>query len=138
VIDMTTILAFVAAHMGFLWSDARFRIVGSEVSTSNGGDALLVVESEHLRLRFACDRRQLLLDFQPVAVAEARDWFSVDLIRRLFLGRREMSAVLDESYADFLGRNLEEIDDRFSPQNWPETRRDLRRLERVRAEEMFG
>jgi hypothetical protein len=37
-IAMAMILAFIVANMGFLWSGARFRIVGSEISTVNGGD----------------------------------------------------------------------------------------------------
>ena len=61
---MTQILAFIAAHMGYLWDRARFRIVGSEVTTSNGGDAFLLVESTNVRLRFVQDRRQLSLEFQ--------------------------------------------------------------------------
>jgi hypothetical protein len=79
---MTQILAFIATHMGFLWQGAHFRIVGSEVTTSNGGDAYLMVESDVLRMRFVRDRGQLLLDFQPSARGPSSSWFSVDLIRR--------------------------------------------------------
>jgi hypothetical protein len=135
---MTMILVFIAAHMGFLWDGASFKITGSDVSTSGGGDALLVVESRHLRLRFVCDRRQLLLDFQPSVTPDEKEWFSVDLIRRLFLGERERSAVLDESYATFLRAHMDDIDGRFSIENWPTTHLELRRLKKVRAREMFG
>src|ERR1700722_9258077 len=116
---MTRILAFIVNYMGFLWSGARFRIVGSEVSTSNGGDALLLVESSQLRLRFVSDRTQLLLDFQPSETVNPNEWFSIDLIRRIILGNREFSALLDESYVEFLQRNLDEIENRFSNENWP-------------------
>jgi hypothetical protein len=30
---MTLILIFIAAHLGFLWDGARYRIVGSRVTT---------------------------------------------------------------------------------------------------------
>ena len=135
---MTRILAFIVNYMGFLWSGARFRIVGSEVSTSNGGDALLLVESSQLRLRFVSDRTQLLLDFQPSETVNPNEWFSIDLIRRMILGNREFSAVLDESYVEFLQRNLDEIENRFSNENWPIPRSQLQALKKKRAEEMFG
>jgi hypothetical protein len=135
---MTKILAFIVSYMGFLWTGARFKIVGSEVSTSNGGDALLLVESRHLRLRFVCDRTQLLLDFQPTGTSAPNEWFSVDLIRRMLLGTRETSAVLDASYAAFLWEHLDEIERRFSDENSAETRRQLKELKVKRAKEMFG
>ena len=80
---MNLILAFIAAHMGYLWDGARYRITGSEVSTSNGGDALLLVESEELRLRFVRDRGQLFLDFQPSFSSPDGAWFSIDLVLSL-------------------------------------------------------
>jgi hypothetical protein len=135
---MTRILAFIANYMGFLWAGARFKIVGSEVATSNGGDALLLVESRDLRLRFVCDRTQLLLDLQPTRTQTPSEWFSIDLIRRVLLGKREDSALLDESYAVFLKEQLDEIERRFSDENWSETRPELQKLKLKRAKELFG
>lgn len=135
---MRLIQAFLAAHMGFLWHGARFRIVGSQVTTSNGGDALLLVESDRVRLRFLCDRRQLMLELQPSHAAPSEAWYSIDLVRRLFLGRREASALLDESYAAFLEKHLDEVEDRFSSERWISTRVELEALRAQRAKEMFG
>lgn len=134
---MTQILSFLAAYMGFLWEGARFRITDSVVATSNGGDSLLVVESSATRLRFVQDRTQLFLDVQAVA-GPASEWFSIDLLRRLYTGRREYSAVLDESYADFVHRHLTEIDERLGPDQWQETYRELRKLKDISAKERFG
>ncbi len=134
---MPQILSFIAAYMGYLWDGARFRIIDSELTEANGGDSTLLVESEVLRLRFVTDKRQLFLDLQPVA-SPAKDWYSVDLVRRLFLGERERSAVLDESYADFIGAHLDDIEARFAPDRWPETQAALKKLKVVRSKEMFG
>ncbi|MFI6267211.1 hypothetical protein [Micromonospora sp. NPDC051006] len=134
---MTQILAFIVTYMGFLWSDAHFKIVGSEVTLVNGGDALLVLESPTVRLRFVRDRGQLFLDFQP-AVEQGDEWYSVDLVRRLLLGKREYSAVLDESYAQFLASHLREVEERFDESRWEMTRKDLKELKVRRAKEMFG
>ncbi len=135
---MALIIAFIAAHMGFLWEQARFRIAGSEVTSINGGNAFLLVESDVLRLRFVCDRGQLLLDFQPVAGDTVSDWFSVDLIRRLLLGKPETSGLLDESYATFIGQHLGAIEDCFRGERWPATQAELKRLKVKRAKELFG
>ncbi|MBO3746171.1 hypothetical protein J5X84_08865 [Streptosporangiaceae bacterium NEAU-GS5] len=134
---MTQILLFIAAYMDYLWKDARFRITGSEVSTSFG-NALLHVESENLRIRFVSDRGQLLLGFQPAGPAASKEWYSIDLVRRLFLHQREDSSVLDPSYARFLEENLAEVEARFTGERWPDTRADLKKLEAKRSKEMFG
>lgn len=135
---MTMILAFIVANMGFLWSGARFRIVGSEISTVNGGDALLTIESDVLRLRFVCDRGQLFLDFQAKFAQQQSVWFSVDLVRRLFLGRPESSGVLDDAYAVFIRENLPDIERCFDDANWSTTYARLKELKTKRAKEMFG
>lgn len=128
---------FLAEHLDFL-SDEGFREAGSEQTGHNGGDAWLVMESDRLRLRFVRDRGQLLLDLQPVAPTSHREWFSVDLVRRLCRGRPERSAVLDEGYADFLREQLPDLVVRFAPDRWPRTREELVELKRVRSREMFG
>jgi hypothetical protein len=135
---VTLILEFIAAHMGFLWAGARYRITGSEVSTSNGGDALLLVESEELRLRFVRDRGQLFLDFQPSSSSANGEWFSIDLVRRLKTGQREETAELDEGYASFVHEHLQEIEHQFSAEGWPATSATLKKLKAKRAKELFG
>lgn len=135
---MTLILAFIAAHMGFLWDGARYRITGSEVATSNGGDALLLVECEELRLRFVRDRGQLFLDFQPSFSSPDGEWFSIDLVRRLHTGQREETAELDEGYASFVHEHLQAIEHQFGAEEWPATLASLKKLKAKRAKELFG
>ena len=135
---MTLILAFIASQMGFLWKGARFWIAGSEITTSNGGDAYLLVESDTLRLRFVRDRGQLLLDFQPREHGELREWFSVDLIRSLFHGEPETLGVLDESYASIVRDHLDEIEASFAQARWTTTQSELKRLKAKCAKVMFG
>lgn len=133
---MTQLLEFIVKYMGFLWKDARFKISDSVVGTSNGGDALLLVESQTMRLQFIRDKTQLFLYFQPT-VGEKR-WYSVDLIRRLFTGRQEESGLLDQSYAKFIEQNLDQIERLFSSEEWESTCSDLRKLKKQRAKELFG
>lgn len=135
---MARILEFIVNYMSFLWEEARFRIAGSEVTVTSSGDAWLIVESSHLRLRFISDRAQLLLDLQPRETAAPSEWFSIDLIRRMILGRPEESGVLDASYAEFIKERLGRIEEMFSSDSWPETRAQLKKLMVKRSKEMFG
>jgi hypothetical protein len=134
---MTKILAFIAQHMGYLWVGARFQIVGSQPGSSKV-NAILFVESSRLRLRFLSDRGQLFMDFGPVTGAGPNDWFSIDIVRRMLQGKPEKSAELDPSYAEFVRDNLDEIEARFSEENWPATRETLHKLELQRSKELFG
>jgi hypothetical protein len=131
---MNLILAFLVRHLSGIWAYG-FQIEKSVASSSNGGDALLNLSSENLRISFVCDRRQVSMEFCP---ADSKATFSIDLIRRLFLDEREMSAVLDDGYGSFLSSNLREIVELFDPSRVEVTVTKLEALKRVRAKEMFG
>jgi hypothetical protein len=133
---MAAILEFLLKHCPFLWEHDRYRFVHSEVAESFGGDALLILESESLRLRFTRDRGQLLLTLQ--ATEPGAEWFSVDLIWRMLAGEKPESAELNEEYAAFLAENLDEIERRFGRPRYERTAAELRELELERARELFG
>ncbi|GGF44885.1 hypothetical protein GCM10011519_18400 [Marmoricola endophyticus] len=128
--------AFVVEHMSYLW-DGGFQLVRSEVTDHNGGDGALVVEGGDLRIRIVQDRSQLLLDLQRRADG-GDEWFPIDLVRRLYTGERERSAVLDDGYAALLGEVLPDLQRRFAADRWPQTRERLKILKRLRSTEMFG
>lgn len=134
---MNDILEFLVRCCAFLWKDARFRIVDSQVTTVMGGDAWLLVASETLELRFVRDRGQLFLDLRPAGVAE-KQWFSIDLVWRLLLDRKRDSAELDTAYAELLAEHLDELERRFAPAQWPQTRTELKGHERKRSKDLFG
>jgi hypothetical protein len=96
-----------------------------------------LVPDHRIRVQLVCDRQQLFLDFQP-AWSDRTKWYSNDLVRRMFTGERERSAVLDESYAQFVCDNLQEIERRFERSNWDETESTLKALQRKRDKERFG
>ncbi|WP_141692831.1 hypothetical protein [Leifsonia xyli] len=109
------------------------------MTTINSGDAVLFVESSTIRMRFTRDRGQLFLDLSP-AVGDGRsdEWYSIDLVRRLFTGRPETSSVLDASYAEFVERRIEDIEQCFEAERWPATRTELKKIKVRRAKERFG
>jgi hypothetical protein len=137
VIAVSAIMGFISAHMKFLWEGARYQIVGSLVSTVNGGSSYLDVASDVLRMRFTLDKGELFLDFRRPG-GGGEEWYSVDLIRRWFTGRRETSGLLNESYAHFVEENLVAIEQLFSSKNWPSAQEELEQLAQQRAQEMFG
>lgn len=134
---MIRILEYLIRHCPFLLTSPAYRFVDSRVGESFGGDAYLVFESNSLRMRFVCDRGQLFLDFQSTSHPDDTDWFSVDVVRRLLEGAHSVSAELDAASAAFLEANLVEIEACFAERS-DETVAELRRLERVRAKELFG
>lgn len=134
---MRELLKFIVAHMGLLWDDARFRIVGSDLSDHNGGYASLVIESDQLRLTFTRERGELLLYFEPAQVMRPES-FTVDIVRAFFLGSRETSSLLDASYASFVESHLAEIEPSFSKVQWPTTLPVLKKLEQERSKRTFG
>jgi hypothetical protein len=134
---MTEILRFLVEHLEFLYAPDRFRFVDSRTSASFGGDAFLVLASDVLRIRLVRDRGQLFMDFQAAAEHDGRDWFSIDVVRRLLTGERQDTAELSPEYARFLEEHLDEIEKRFSEEELANTRKALKELERIRAKELF-
>jgi hypothetical protein len=132
------ILEFMARYCGFLWTGARYRIVGSELSTSFGGDAVLTVASDALRMRFVRDRGQLFLDVQRPDATATGAWYSTDLICRIITGKRQETAILDSASIDFVRSNLAEIESLFDIERVEATERTLRKLKNLRSKEIFG
>lgn len=135
---MVELLKVLAEWLSFFFAENRYRLVDSLVGTTYG-DALVEFSSDTLRWRLIRDRSQILLDCQPVGGGYKRsEWFSTDLLIRLITGRRVESAVLTEEMASWFEENLSEVEDRFSADRLDGTVRELKRLKRLRAKELFG
>lgn len=96
---MRELLTFLATYCSFLFKPSGYRIVDYEVSASFG-NALLILESEAIRLRFTRDKSQLLMEFQPLG-GRRSEWFSQGLLKGL-TGDRGGSEVLTPEWALFL------------------------------------
>ena len=135
---MNEILKFLMKYCSFLYETNRFKFVDSLVSSSFGGDSLLVLASDTLRLRFVRDRGQLFLDVQSAHQKDKKRWYSIDLVWRLITGEKRQSAELNEDYAAFLRDHLDEIERRFSAHSVKETAEALGKFEQIRAKDLFG
>lgn len=135
---MTEILIYLATHMTFLFEPGGFRFVDSRVDPSFGGDAVVVLESEILRIRITWDRAQLLLSIHPLE-GRSNEWFSPGLLRGLLQGDRGGSEVLDADWAAFLSAAIPELESRLDePTSEAETLAELRRQAQLRSKELFG
>lgn len=135
---MNDILEFLMKYCSFLYETNRFKFADSLVSSSFGGDSVLVLTSDTLRLRFVRDRGQLFLDVQSVHQKNKKHWYSIDLIWRLITGQKQRSAELNKDYTVFLRDHLDEIERRFSANCLHETVEALGKFEQIRAKELFG
>lgn len=134
---MPELLIFIATHFAYLFRPTGYRIVDSDFSESFG-NALLVLESGELRLRFTRDKRQMLLEFQPID-GSRNEWFSQGLLKGLLTGDRGGSEVLTPEWAEFLGDGLPALESRLAhPELHDETLDGLRHQARLRAKELFG
>jgi len=134
---MAELLRILADWLIFFFDDNRYRLVYSEVG-STYGDALVELTSDRIRWRLVRDRSQVRLICQPVEGTYKKwDWFSIDLLMRLITGSPPNSAMLTPEVAQWLSVHLTEIEERFANNRLPETIRELRHMERVRAKEIF-
>lgn len=134
---MTELLIFLATRLQFLFEPGDFRIVDSRAASSQGGDAMLVLESDLLRIRLTRDRGQMLMGFQPLT--GRRDWFSPGLLRGLLTGSRADSEVLNDAWAKELRETLPVLIARLADSEQAEkTVKELKRQAALRAKELFG
>ena len=135
---MSSILQFLLNFCTFLYETGRFRFVDSAVGPGLSGDAMLVLESRILRLRFIRDRGQLFLDMHGLLSKRGDDWYSVDVVQRMLTGKQAISAELGEQYASFLNAHLDDIEALFAAERLEETTGTLRKLEHLRAQERLS
>jgi hypothetical protein len=135
---MGELLRILREWLLFFFADNRYRLVHSQVGPSFD-DALVEFASDTLRWRLVRDRSQILLNCRS-AGGKHKDWewYSSDVLIRLLTGRRVDSAVLTEDMANWFKSNLTEIEQRFSAEALEETKRELKKLEHLRAKELFG
>ena len=135
---MSELLRVLRDWLLFFFEDNRYRLVNSQVGPSFD-DALIEFASNTLLWRLVQDRSQILLNCRP---AEGRykdwEWYSADVLIHLITGGRVDSAVLTQDMASWFQSNLSEIERRFSEERLEETKRKLKKLERLRAKELFG
>jgi hypothetical protein len=103
------IVRLLADFCGFLWVAGRYRIVESRVD-SRGHDALVVVASGAVRLRFMWRRGRLFLELEAAGTGRAAGRYSIDQVRTLMTGEFHESSALCAASVCFLRAWLAEIE----------------------------
>ncbi len=134
---MDLILSFLVTHFAPLWKDGTYRISDSLNSRVNGGNAVVVVESPRLRLRFTCDRGQLMVDVQS-PFGPDKKWFDAALLWRVLRDVVPESGLLDEELAGLLIAELSTIEDLMRPEVLAESYTSLQKAAVQRSRELFG
>jgi hypothetical protein len=132
---MSELLKFIIDNFSFLYEELGARFSDSRV---RGSDALLVFELPILRLRFANERGQILLDFQRADGQPADESFSFDIVRQLITGEIQDDAIMDRTKAEFVKANMAQIAEAFSKTRYMITVKILHELEKERAKRIFS
>lgn len=135
---MVELLKVLAEWLGFFFVKAGYRLIDSEAGASYG-DAWIEFASDKLAWRIVRDRSQIFLECGPSESAhKRREWYSTDVLVRLITGRSVPTSELSEEAARWIEGNLADIEARFAHERLEDTQRELKRLERLRAKELFG
>lgn len=137
---MDKIIELLLHSASFLYNEYSCRFVDSQVSKSFGGDAVLVLATEKLRLRLISDRSQLFCDFTDTSsdLGAKCKWFSIGVVRKYLTCETEFFDELDVGNISFLQREFHNIEDMFYKSSLLETQKELHKLEVERAKRLFG
>lgn len=134
---MRDLLEFLLLNCPLFFEGNRYRFVDSESSDSFGGNAYITLSGESVRIRLVRERGQLFADFQPIGLRGKKGWFSIDVVRRLIIDEQSWRSIMDRENAEFLREHLLDIERLFLEDEQGQTLIKLKRLEKLRAKEIF-
>ena len=134
-IAMNKLLEFVIARFSYLYDGCGCKFADSQV---HGPNAVLVFETDELRIRFVRDRNQIFVDFQNKRRGAQNRWYSFGVVRQLLSDDASGSEELDADKAQFIQHHFPEIKELFSDANARATEKRLAEFERARGERLFG
>ena len=108
---MNKLLEFLMTNFSCLYNDLGCRFADSQV---RGPDAVLVFESDDLRIRFVRDRSQIFADFQSNRRDARNRWYSFGVVRQLLTGDVGGSEELDSNKTIYIRQHFSEIKNLFS------------------------
>lgn len=135
---MRRILLALANEASFLYADKGYRITDSNYDPSFGGVGEITLSGENLDLRFWLDRDRLFLDFRARrANKPVGEWFSTGIIRQKLTGEID-NDLINSDNLDFIRDYIDKISDIFKSESLSVLTKELKSLEKERAERMFG
>ena len=148
---MKEILKFLIEHLAFLFEKQGFNFIESKISESHSGDAYLILQSGDVAIRIVKDRGQYFIDFANVNLTKKYKWYSIDLfvslLKRHFpnnihsineLSMPSLNAFMNKDNAMFIEKNITEIRNLLSDERINDTKLELKKLQKIRADKIFG
>lgn len=132
---MNQLDAYVRENCAFLYTDHGASCIDEK---SDSGNALLVLVTADLQLRFVRDRGQLFLELRSRHVSSDAEWFSLDLVQQLLTDEIDDQTPLGDSRVNFLERHFADISKAFAGDQARATSFRLHELARARAKRLFG
>jgi len=129
----------VRPFFSYLLDRHRFRKTEGVYDPANFGDALMVIRSNELALRFVRDRGQVFVDIGPGFNGD--DWHNLQYVLE-FLASNGLPASPSSAWdLEKLGSELkakyEGVRDIFQRGNYSSVKKDLKRFENAKSEEMI-
>jgi hypothetical protein len=97
----------------WLFSEAGFRIIGSDYSPKNFGDSVVTLESDFVRVRFLRERGQVMVDV--ASLASPNKWTGLVFVLEAIRGALPPPRFELRAAASQLRENLPEIIDGLGP-----------------------
>ncbi|MCP4652655.1 MAG: hypothetical protein GY858_04650 [Candidatus Omnitrophica bacterium] len=122
----------------WLFSDYGFKIRDSEYSPSFGGEGLIRLENEKIRIDLISDRDHAYFEFSPIEGWEKGETVTYDIIRQLITNEVCDDTMISESQIVFLKANFPKIISLVASPQKNDLLFKIRQLERERAKRLFG
>jgi hypothetical protein len=139
---MSESVAQIKQAFAFLEQERGLALVSEEISGSFD-NLELEYRSTKYRVRVTRDRSQVLVSFGP-AMGVPAYWFGLDLVLEWLGEVRDEDALVESGQrrsgvvAAFTRKHLDRIEPAFAPEQYPETKRELREFAQARAERLLG
>ena len=135
---MTELLKYIISYCTDLYEKFGFKIVDSVATSSFGGNGMVILESDEIKLKFIRDREQMFLDFLSKYDTKKNNWYSLDLIRQLLTNEQKCHSLLNKDNGHFLKNNIARIIEIYKKPNAIATLQSLAILEKKRTKKMWG
>lgn len=128
----------MAKHLDWLFTEYGFRITNSEYSPTFGGEGVVRLENDTLRIELVSDRDRTFLEFSPKDGLEGNT-VTYDLIKQMLTKEVcDESIMINASQIAFLHDNFPKIISLFSTTEKGDLLKKIKSMKKARAKRLFG
>ncbi len=135
---MKKLLILLAEKFEWLFLEYDFKIQHSEYTPSFGGEGLIRLENEILRIDLISDRDRAYLEFSPSGGWIKGETVTYDLLRQLINDEVCSETTITASQIEFLRENFTKVIALFASLQKDELLKKIKILKKERAKRIFG